>query len=103
MLSFIHWLENHMMPCFYKQIIGIDCPGCGMQRSLIELMKGNFVVSFKLYPALLFVMITLSITALHLILKLKNGARIIQYSFIATSGVILINYLIKFMPFPNIF
>ena len=97
MLSLVHWLENHMMPCFYKQIIGIDCPGCGMQRSFIELLKGDFSASFKLYPALFLVMITLSITALHLVLKLKNGARIIQYSFITTSFIILISYLMKFI------
>src|ERR1017187_1418872 len=62
MLSLVNWLEDHMMTCYYKQVSGIDCPGCGMQRSFIELLKGNFFESIKLYPALFAVIITLGIT-----------------------------------------
>lgn len=83
-----------MLPCFYKQITGIDCPGCGMQRSFIELLKGNVVASLKLYPALPLVFITLGLTSLHLMFKLKNGAEAIKYSFIITTAVVVINYII---------
>jgi hypothetical protein len=97
MLSLVPWLENHMMPCFYKQLTGIDCPGCGMQRSFIELLKGNFIASFKIYPALLPVMITLGITASHLFFKFKNGAAVIKYSFIFTTGIVVLSYILKLL------
>ncbi len=93
MLQLTHWLENHMMPCFYKQISGIDCPGCGMQRSFIELLRGNFIASFKMYPALLPVLFTLGLTAAHLYFKFKNGAVFIKYSFIFTISIITISYI----------
>ncbi len=86
-----------MLPCFYKQITGIDCPGCGMQRSFIELLKGNFIESLKLYPALLLVFITLGLTAAHLLFKFKNGAAAIKYSFIITTSVVVISYIIRFI------
>ncbi len=43
-----------MMPCALKSIFGIDCPICGFQRSLLLLLHGNFVGSFKMYPPLIF-------------------------------------------------
>lgn len=86
-----------MMPCFYKQISGIDCPGCGMQRSFIELLHGNFIASIKMYPALLPVLFTLGLTAAHLYFKFKNGAVFIKYSFIFTISIITISYIIKLL------
>ena len=82
MKAFIHWLENHLMTCPYKAISGVDCPGCGMQRSFIELLKGNVSESMHLYPALIPTMFTIGLTGLHLLFKFKDGAKYIKYSFI---------------------
>ncbi len=49
----VEWLESHMLPCFYKKYFGVDCPGCGMQRSLVALLKGDLLESLHLFPALL--------------------------------------------------
>lgn len=95
MLAFLHWLEEHMMTCPYKAITGIDCPGCGMQRSFIALLKGDLVESFLLYPALLPVIFTLLLTAAHLYFKFKNGANYIKYSFLITMSIIVISYILK--------
>ena len=86
-----------MMPCFYKQISGIDCPGCGMQRSFIELLNGDFNASIKMYPALLPVIFTLGLTATHLFFKFKDGALFIKYSFIVTISIITISYIFKLL------
>lgn len=95
MNSIVHWLENNLISCPYKSMSGMDCPGCGMQRSLVELLKGNFMMSLELYPALLPVLFTLIYTVLHIIFKFKNGAAIIKYSFIATMTIITIKYIYK--------
>lgn len=97
MFLFIHWLENHLLACPYKAIVGIDCPGCGMQRAFIELLKGNLTECFRLYPALIPILITLTFTFLHLFFRFKNGAAIIKYLFIFSSVIIVINYIIKFI------
>ncbi len=78
-------------------MIGIDCPGCGMQRAFISLLKGNLLESFQLYPALLPTIFTLLFTALHLIFKFKNGAAIIKYSFLSTIVIVLLSYLFKML------
>jgi len=97
MNSIVHWLENHLLACPYKSLTGIDCPGCGMQRSFVELLKGNLMDSFFMYPALLPVMFTLCLTALHLKFKFKKGADYIKYSFIFSVIIIMTNYILKFI------
>lgn len=91
----IHWLEDHLMPCFFKTYLGINCPGCGMQRSFIMLLKGEFVESIKMYPALLPTICMICILAIHLIFKLKSGANILKLNFIFTTLLIIGNYIIK--------
>ena len=41
------------MPCAYRELLGIDCPFCGGQRSVLLLLQGRFRESFVLFPALL--------------------------------------------------
>ena len=38
------------MPCPFKVLTGADCPGCGFQRSLLELLQGHWAESYHLYP-----------------------------------------------------
>jgi hypothetical protein len=96
-MELIHWMEEHMMTCPYKMISGFDCPGCGMQRSFIELLKGNLKESLLLYPALLPVLFTLGLTAAHLKFRFRNGANVIKYSFIASTAIVLLSYTIKML------
>jgi hypothetical protein len=36
--------------CLIKQVTNIPCPSCGSTRSVISLIKGNFVEAFYLNP-----------------------------------------------------
>lgn len=94
----IQWLEKNSMPCFYKKYFDMECPGCGMQRSFVELLKGNFLESFELYPALVTTIVLISLLILHLVFKFKNGAKLLLITFIINSIIIIINYLINLIP-----
>jgi len=91
----IDWLERSQQPCFYKKHFGMDCPGCGMQRAIVELLKGNVWESILLYPALLPTILLFIFLILHLIFKFKKGALILKISFIFTVSIIIINFIIK--------
>jgi Protein of unknown function (DUF2752) len=97
MSSIIHWLENHLLTCPYKATMGFDCPGCGIQRAFVELLKGDFLQSFALYPALIPTIITFLLMIVHLTFNLKNGAAFIKYSFIFTVSIVVISYVLKMM------
>ena len=45
-------LEKYMLPCLNKKLFGIDCMGCGMQRSIALIAQGDFVGAFHMYPAI---------------------------------------------------
>jgi hypothetical protein len=91
----VDWLEEHLMACPYKKYFNIDCMGCGMQRSFIELLKGNLVESFMLYPALLPLIAMILFLPLHLVFKFKNGASVLKYFFIFNISIVVISYIIK--------
>ncbi len=86
--SIADWLEQHTLPCFYKKYLGFECPGCGMQRAFIEILRGNFLESLKIYPALLPTIFLLTFLILHLIFKFEKGAFVLKISFIFTASII---------------
>lgn len=68
--NLIQWLQVHMFPCFYKHAFGISCPMCGFQRSVIELLKGNFMESLFQFPALFPLLLT---TLVFIVLKILKS------------------------------
>jgi hypothetical protein len=79
----------------FKQVTHVDCPGCGMQRSLLLLLNGDLPGSFKMYPALIPVMLLFGFLVLHMIFKIKNGTAILKYSYIFCAGIIMLSYIYK--------
>jgi len=35
-------------PCLFHQLTGLDCPGCGAQRALHQLLHGNLIAAIHL-------------------------------------------------------
>lgn len=95
--NIVEWLESHMLTCSYKKYLGIECPGCGMQRAFIELLKGNVYESFILYPALFPTIFLMIYLILHLIFKFKNGANILKIVFIINVSIMVLNYIYKLL------
>lgn len=93
--SLADWLEKHSLPCFYKQFFHIDCPGCGSQRALVELLRGHVKQSFMMYPALIPIIIMLVYLCLHLVFKFANGAEILKRLFFFNTILIVTNYIYK--------
>ena len=92
----LSWLEKHMLPCAYKSIFGIDCPICGFQRSLIELMKGHFRESFSVYPPLIPVLSLIGFSLLYLVNRRFIGTNFLKYYAFAVLIIVVFNYIMKF-------
>jgi hypothetical protein len=95
MMQFIEWLEHHMLSCPSKQLFHLECPGCGIQRSFIALLKGDVFTSLQLYPALLPILATLLYTAIHLKFDFFHGARNIKILQLISGLLILSFYIYK--------
>ena len=97
LLNISNWLEAHQLPCMFKAVTHFDCPGCGMQRSFILLIKGDVVSSFLMYPALLPIMLLFAFLILHITTKIKNGAAILKFAYIFCAGIIMVSYIYKLL------
>lgn len=91
----IELLQKHSIPCLYKQMWGIECPGCGMQRSIIALLKGEIIYSLKLFPALLPIIGFVLFFILHAIFKFNNGGKVLKIIGIICLIFFIVPYLIK--------
>ena len=91
----VDWLEKRQLPCFYKSVFGIECPGCGMQRAFVALLQGDLTGSLKLYPALIPTIAMLVVLVVHVFCQLKNGARILMWLFVFNAVIIVISYICK--------
>lgn len=91
----VFWLEQNQAVCLYKNNFGVECPGCGMQRAFIALLKGNLLESLQIFPALIPLIVMFIFLILHLIFKFKNGAKVLIYMFFINSLIIVLNYVYK--------
>ena len=88
-------MEIPLIPCPIKHFFHIDCPGCGMQRSILALLEGDFCKSLSLYPATIPIFALLIYTALHLKFDFKHGAAIIKWGYIGCMAIVVSFYIYK--------
>ncbi|WP_394801149.1 DUF2752 domain-containing protein [Pedobacter montanisoli] len=84
-----------LFPCPIKYITGIDCPGCGFQRSVLALLTGNLTDSFLLYPATIPFIASLLLASLSSFFKVPVDTKLLRVMYFVTGGVISISYLYK--------
>ena len=91
----VHWLEANMLACPSKKYLHIECPGCGIQRSFVALLKGDFVGSLQLYPATMPILCLFIFLMLHLKFRFEWGASAIKYLYAGIAIVIAVFYIYK--------
>jgi len=95
-LVFFQWLQSHLLPCPFKYITGIDCPGCGFQRSVLALIQGNFHQSFSLYPPAIPLLLFFAYGVFERRFKLDTKNEVIKKTgFIIVGSIVLMSYCIK--------
>ena len=102
MTLFVKWIEDHLLTCPSKHYFHIDCPGCGLQRSILSLFEGDLIKSLQLYPATIPILFCFIFTALHLKFNFKHGAEIIKWSYILSIAIIFISYFYKMYKIYNL-
>ncbi|MDG2193991.1 MAG: DUF2752 domain-containing protein [Polaribacter sp.] len=88
-------LEDYMLPCLNKKLFGVDCLGCGFQRAIIFILKGEFVEAFKIYPAIYTLLILIVFALLNLKFQFKHARKIVLFLAIINILIIIISYFIK--------
>ncbi|MBO0341625.1 DUF2752 domain-containing protein [Muricauda lutimaris] len=84
-----------MLPCLNKQLLGLDCPGCGMQRSVDLLVHGEFLAAFQMYPAIYPILVLLVFLITSTFLKFKYSQQTKMVLMFITAGTIIVSYILK--------
>ncbi len=88
-------ITEYLLNCPFKKHLGIECFGCGFQRSVVLLTEGKFLESIKMYPATLPMFCLWAFVAAHLYFKFEHGARVIQFAFIFCTLIIITHFIYK--------
>jgi hypothetical protein len=95
-LMFINWLQNHLIPCPFKYLTGIDCPGCGFQRSILALLQGDLHKSFSVYPPAIPLLLFFVYGLADRCFNFDNSKNTLKKTlFVVTGSIILVSYGIK--------
>lgn len=88
-------LEDYMLPCPTKKFLGIECFGCGMQRSLALLLDGEFYKAFQMFPAIYTTLAFFFFVALSFIDKKRSYGSILIGLGVINAMIMVVAYFIK--------
>jgi hypothetical protein len=84
-----------MIPCLFKYLFGIECLGCGLQRAIALLFKGDFSGAFQMYPAIYMVLLFIGMLAFKNIFKQKSNSKSLSVVGVLMGIFILGGYIFK--------
>jgi len=97
LINLVDWLQNHLISCPFKALTGIDCPGCGFQRSFIALIQGDLSQSWLLYPPTIPLLILFIAAGLLYKFPIKNQSLILRILVIVVGNFVMLSYLHKML------
>ncbi|MDQ8003757.1 MAG: DUF2752 domain-containing protein [Pedobacter sp.] len=86
-----------LLPCPFKYLFGLDCPGCGFQRSVVALLSGDLTTSLELYPATIPFLVSLMAGLGAWLFKFNQEAKWLKAMYFFTGFVIVISYIYKML------
>lgn len=90
-------LEDYMLPCLNKELLGMACPGCGIQRAAALLFQGEFLAAFKMYPAIYPILALFGFLFADAFFKIKYANQISIGLMITSVVFILGNFLLNML------
>ena len=88
-------MEEYMLPCMNKKLLGIECFGCGTQRSFLLLIKGDFVGAFNMFPAIFTTVLFFLVLTLHFLDKSRNYQKAIISLAIINAIIMVVSYFYR--------
>lgn len=88
-------IDSLLLPCPTRYFLGMDCPGCGFQRSLLLAFRGEWAASFALYPPWPWVVIQLLVLGAYILTGFRWKQKWLIGYFIFTGILVYLNYIYK--------
>lgn len=84
-----------MIPCMNKKLFGVECLGCGTQRALMLILKGEFTAAFHMFPAIFTTILFFGVLGLNFIDKSRNYHKTIISLAIINAIIMIVSYIYK--------
>ena len=88
--------EEYMLPCLNKKFLGMECMGCGMQRSISLIFQGEFTAAFHMYPAIYTLILLIGFVLLNYFKNFPFASKIIITLGVINVILIVGNFVLKF-------
>lgn len=88
-------MEKYMLSCPTKKYLGFECLGCGLQRSVVLVFKGEFVEAFFMFPAIYPLLLLGLMIAFHQFSPLKHIVKIVWVLGILSAATMVGSYVLK--------
>jgi len=91
------WLINNALQCPFKKEWGVECAGCGIQRSIALLLKGDITGSIVQHPPLVLFIATIILSIIYIISRNKTALKLLPWAYTASFAGIIINFALSLM------
>lgn len=96
----LKWIWPATMPCVFRLLTGLYCPGCGGTRAVLALLTGRPLVSFLYHPLVLYCVVLAVWFAVSYLLYRRTGKQVYRRYLenrYVYAGVLLtaVNFLVK--------
>jgi cytochrome bd-type quinol oxidase subunit 2 len=89
--------------CFFKNLVGIPCPGCGLTRAYEMFFTGNIRKAFYYHPLFLIIPLLVMLYILNLIIKNYKLKKISEIIYLISTMLFISLYVVRFIKyFPKI-
>jgi hypothetical protein len=96
-MGIVDFLQRHMFTCPSRAVLRIECPGCGIQRSILCLFRGDISGSLHMHPAAMPFMALVIFLPLHLLFRFRYGAKIIINLQLSIAIITAVFYIYKIL------
>ena len=93
--NLIMQIDRFLLPCLNKQLFGIDCLGCGLQRAIIHIFEGNFKLAFIQFPAVYSTLLFLIVLGFHFADQSRNYSKVLIVTAVVNASIMLLAYFYK--------
>ncbi len=84
-----------MLPCMFKKMFGIDCIGCGIQRSFNLILHGEFVKAFVMFPAIYTTILFFCSVTFYAIDPKHRNPKMVIFLAISNAVIMITSYVYK--------
>ena len=92
-----------MIPCMFRQITGLRCPGCGVTHMVLDILKFDIPGAFTENQALFFILPTLAVLILFMTIRYIKEGKMYSTRFETAMYIAMIAVLVPFGIFRNVY